>query len=674
MSNTVAQNIDSLKGWLEKNAFWRNELIIRPSKYGGIGVFAPDQMDYEDPLLLRIPKTSVLSAKNSLIYNLLVDYKYEEVDISTGMYGVIISVIYELSAGTKSPWYEYLNSIDFENSSVPVCLWDQDDKDNFKNTEVDLLNLLNPDELIQFYQECIKFAKASSQYVAIPAILNEDKASSAELVKLAQLHKFGQVVLSVISRAFKIDDYYDLGMVPGADLFNHMEPQLNGKNIVGHENIHFICDGSVCGECGEEDCDHEEELEMELDSDTEEIEDEEVDEVQETEFADQLNDADAESIAHGEDDGDDEDDDDEDDEDDDEDEDDDDDSSSEPDIESSQYDMDLESSVIEEEPIKEITMEYIKQMELEMENDSDADTNQDPDEESTVSLEGDEGEEGEDEEEEQEGEVDPEQDELAKELSDSSKCCDVVLVKLPEEIHEHEIFNSYGNELSNPYLLQRYGFITGQNVNDTCLLSVQVFKHIKHIKAGLSSEKQKQLELKFEWFEGMGFDIVNQLIGEHIQKEQKATKACGDKCEDNCDGCEEKDGCGAECEDGCEDGCGEEDDDELELPETWQLSPRINFTGECTLQTYAILTLLDLPFKIFKHKLLLVNKEKKLIRMIKEIFLEDQSSRSAHNAIIKNWCVQRLSGYPVLKPSSHHSLVKSMVEQEKAILQKFIDQ
>ena len=81
-----------------------------------------------------VPKANLLAPKNSYIYNLLVDYEPENPDIilSEGMFGLVITVIYELQCHDSSPWFEYLQTIDFNNSQIPVCLWDTVDKDNLK--------------------------------------------------------------------------------------------------------------------------------------------------------------------------------------------------------------------------------------------------------------------------------------------------------------------------------------------------------------------------------------------------------------------------------------------------------------------------------------------------------------------------------------------------------------
>ena len=34
--------------------------------------------------------------------------------------------------------------------------------------------------------------------------------------------EFGKIIQSVTSRAFMVDDYYQLALVPAADLFNHL--------------------------------------------------------------------------------------------------------------------------------------------------------------------------------------------------------------------------------------------------------------------------------------------------------------------------------------------------------------------------------------------------------------------------------------------------------------------
>lgn len=641
MSSSTVESLTSLVDWLNNNAFWRDDLVIKPSTFGGVGVFLEPQDEEDDPLLLRIPKSNLLASKNSFIYNLLVEYQdgKDEGSLISGMYSLIIAVIYEVSIQHKSPWFDYLKSIDFKSSSTPICLWDEKDKQNLANTEIDLKNLLKYDEIIEFYIECIQFAHTYSHIVEIPDVLNISADSLTIQTAFTKYHEkvleFGQIIQSVISRAFKIDNFYDLALVPGADLFNHIDPVMSENKVVGRENIHFVCDAEVCETCGEDDCAHDEEDEDEEDEEeNEDIEVDEEDASSETEDIDEDRE-DSEELKDSV-------------------------SSSES---SDEEEVDEEEQIQEEPeevPITEITLEYIANMENELDCDSEAETVPEDGEVSTLSLSDDDNEDDQAEKSMSGANLD-----LAKELSDSSKCCDVVMMSLPTKEFGYEVFNSYGNE-PNAYLLQRYGFITPKNVADSCLLSVQVFKHIKTLKSNISSEKVKQLEDKFDWFEAIGYDLINQLLDEEMHKDKKS---CEKDTEDK--NCEDTEAKGCEKDENCTDGCCDDHEDENEVPETWQLSPRIDFNGQCSPQTYIILKLIDLPYKIFKHKIVSVKKEKKLVQRVRELFISENNNE--YNETIKKWCLQRLERYPTLVKSPNHKMIADLVSQEKSILKKFIE-
>lgn len=641
MSSSTVESLTSLVDWLNNNAFWRDDLVIKPSTFGGVGVFLEPQDEEDDPLLLRIPKSNLLASKNSFIYNLLVEYQdgKDEGSLISGMYSLIIAVIYEVSIQHKSPWFDYLKSIDFKSSSTPICLWDEKDKQNLANTEIDLKNLLKYDEIIEFYIECIQFAHTYSHIVEIPDVLNISADSLTIETAFTKYHEkvleFGQIIQSVISRAFKIDNFYDLALVPGADLFNHIDPVMSENKVVGRENIHFVCDAEVCETCGEDDCAHDEEDEDEEDEEeNEDIEVDEEDASSETEDIDEDRE-DSEELKDSV-------------------------SSSES---SDEEEVDEEEQIQEEPeevPITEITLEYIANMENELDCDSEAETVPEDGEVSTLSLSDDDNEDDQAEKSMSGANLD-----LAKELSDSSKCCDVVMMSLPTKEFGYEVFNSYGNE-PNAYLLQRYGFITPKNVADSCLLSVQVFKHIKTLKSNISTEKVKQLEDKFDWFEAIGYDLINQLLDEEMHKDKKS---CEKDTEDK--NCEDTEAKGCEKDENCTDGCCDDHEDENEVPETWQLSPRIDFNGQCSPQTYIILKLIDLPYKIFKHKIVSVKKEKKLVQRVRELFISENNNE--YNETIKKWCLQRLERYPTLVKSPNHKMIADLVSQEKSILKKFTE-
>ena len=250
MSNTDSDKVDNVLGWLEKNAFWNADILsVEESKTtSGVGVFLKtDSSEDEDNLLLRIPKANILSSKNTFICNLLNDFNElysgnPDVNLTKGMHSVVISFIYELSAGKNSPWFDYVSTIDpkqenDEFSNIPICLWTTEEKEMLKNTECDLLGMLNSDELVQFYIECIRFAHINEKYAGMPEIFDlELPSDSNELESFLTSKHFEKVVMfakyvqTVISRAFAVDDFHGLSLVPGADLFNHIVPVMQQQD------------------------------------------------------------------------------------------------------------------------------------------------------------------------------------------------------------------------------------------------------------------------------------------------------------------------------------------------------------------------------------------------------------------------------------------------------------
>lgn len=684
MSVTSDSKVTDVLEWLENNSFWNADLVeVRPSKIGGMGVFwklGPNPDADGDTLLLRIPKSAILSPKNSFLYSLLVDHEPQEptVDLTVGMHAIVITFIYELSLGEKSPWFPYIASfeVDLSDCPVPICLWDDRQKAALFNTEVDLLNMLDATEITNFYLECVRFAHANAEYVAkpdvfdVPSNLNVDSVQETHRNKLLQ---FGRYVQAVISRAFAIDKYHGLSLVPGADLFNHLSPTVTENGVEDRENVHFECDDDddMCELCGEVGCPHEEdddddELEDEeddlenddgeLENDLEDDLDEDLKQEDDEHDLDALMESDVELEA----------------------------SSSESESEDDN-DESSQTESIPEESIPEasvITMADIEQMEM-----SDAETDHDDEEVSTLSLSEDEK----DEKDEKHGldnaaglsnettaSVSGAESDLAAELSDSSKCCDIVVEKLPTKEHDYELFNTYGNDLSNAYLLQRYGFVSPNNPNTSCLLSVQMFAYLK------ASHQKKQLDVKLEWYEEVGFDIVNELCGGAASEEEEGEDEShdhGNECHENHDhGNGDHHNHGSECHGGDDHGdnaCTSKccnDEPPVECPETWQLSPKITNEGAPTEQTIALVRLLLLPFKVFHYKLAQVASERKLVKRVGHYLLEADVS-DKEKEILVAWTKGRLARYKedTLEQGEKYDIARELVKQEKQVLLRALE-
>ncbi|KAG0669202.1 hypothetical protein C6P42_004523, partial [Pichia californica] len=210
----------------------------------GVGVFAkktqipvPTEDDEEESnLLLRVHKSMVLSAQTSTISNLLYEHEL------TGMYGLVLSFIYEKQLGNKSPWFNYINSINYKDSKgnyiLPLCLYSENDKKILKGTEIEFMDGLNFIDLKNHFEKSCKFAEKISKFISIPKCLNLNLNNN-------DIKEFAAITMAVVSRAFEIDNYIELGLVPGADLFNH--------DAKGEENVHFVTFGDVCHYCGKAD-------------------------------------------------------------------------------------------------------------------------------------------------------------------------------------------------------------------------------------------------------------------------------------------------------------------------------------------------------------------------------------------------------------------------------------
>lgn len=586
MSVTAPSVHQALK-WLQENGHWNDDLVeVRPSEYGGVGVFvrpdvaeAIDLEEYDvdtDPIiLLRVPKSNVLSAKNSFVYSLLEEHELSrvhedeslEIDLRKGMHAVVLAFIYETAAGAESPWYDYLQSIKIESGpsldNVPLCLWPDTLKNSLHNTECDLLNMTDNSEIVQFFLECIRFARSVAPLVPIPAVLDVQVSELSTTTLLTEhspsVVQFGCHVQTVISRAFDVDDYHGLSLVPGADLFNHAFPVERNSVLVSQENVHFISSNEVCSVCGEGECDHEEGSELDDDEENESELDGEDEDKNEPENDPEIFNEDEDLI-------------------------------------DKHSDNDL-------------------QAELEHVDGEDSTDNSDA-EQATL----------------------PADDDLKNELQSGESCCDILLIKPPKN---GELLNTYGNDLSNAYLLQRYGFcnpVTEPNPNNSCLLSVQMFSYLKHLKLSLKPKDRAFLDTKIAWFDEEGYSAVNEAVsaihGDHDHEDEDCP----------CENAEE-------------------------FSENWQLSLKVNYAGKPSPQTHAFLNLAKMSNKDFStlERALELNN----VAVFTQLLLVESDSNFK---VVKDWCRERLARYKETSrgDTKQDSFIRDLIAQEKEILQRSI--
>ncbi|AET40428.1 protein-lysine N-methyltransferase Ecym_6023 [Eremothecium cymbalariae DBVPG len=246
MSNTNQSDLKNIFSFVENcNGFFlHSHCEIRPSQHGGLGVFATQDIE-ADTVLLRVPKSSIFSAPNSSIANLLFD---EGID---GMLALNIAFIYETTVfKNDSHWFKYLDSIkptdDQGKLILPPSCWPAESKVALKGTALDLFyDALNPEEEVEEGFEIamdLAYKWQAEAHLPIPPALSRGVNAKTQFLY------FVAVAYALSSRVFEIDGYHESALVPIADLFNHHPTAPN----VAFESI-----TDVCEKCGEVDnCGH----------------------------------------------------------------------------------------------------------------------------------------------------------------------------------------------------------------------------------------------------------------------------------------------------------------------------------------------------------------------------------------------------------------------------------
>lgn len=245
MSSTSHADLEDIKTFCKRAnvKFLSSQCIIKKSEIGGLGVFAEENIK-EGTVLLRVPKSSVFSASNSSIANLLLE---NEID---GMLALNLAFIYETTIfRSKSHWYHYLKSIQIENDKdelyLPPSYWPDSSKSPLSGTALDtLFDALRPeDEIRESYDMANELAhKWKNEFgLQIPNLVfpNDEEVFDEE-----KFLRFVATAYAISSRVFEIDNYHESGLVVIADLFNHHVDSPD----VRFESIFDVCES--CGEIG----------------------------------------------------------------------------------------------------------------------------------------------------------------------------------------------------------------------------------------------------------------------------------------------------------------------------------------------------------------------------------------------------------------------------------------
>lgn len=202
---------------------------LRPSPLGGLGVFASQPINVDD-ILLKVPKDSVLSPRTCAASQFFDDFEQNNDSFYVQQELLMAAYLFEKSQGEESPWYRFIKII--ERGQVPdvYMLWTPEEQDLLEGTNIDSWEFFPDLEVLgESYQAMMPLFQAMC---VVPSF------------SVPTFDEFIKVALIVASRAFDVDNYHELALVPGACFFNHGDL----------ENAHFEAVGDVCDLCGEIEC------------------------------------------------------------------------------------------------------------------------------------------------------------------------------------------------------------------------------------------------------------------------------------------------------------------------------------------------------------------------------------------------------------------------------------
>ncbi|KAJ7696672.1 hypothetical protein B0H17DRAFT_389662 [Mycena rosella] len=227
--------VAALLSWCSDHGYWidsRIQLIAGPC---GVAVFSKDTTIPVDSILVRIPRESVLSVKSSPISELIPPHPYGR----GAQLSLALALSVELLNGTASPWSAYLESLPRKIPGIPL-FWTS----GGRSQNDDLTRWLNGTEagkmLFDARDNHSGLLSEISEYFHQVAQPVYSKVFQSSPGRIPSLSEFYLAYALVSSRAFLVDSYHGLAMVPIADAFNHTQ----------ENHVHLESDFDVCPECG----------------------------------------------------------------------------------------------------------------------------------------------------------------------------------------------------------------------------------------------------------------------------------------------------------------------------------------------------------------------------------------------------------------------------------------
>ncbi|BFZ56257.1 hypothetical protein PYCC9005_003301 [Savitreella phatthalungensis] len=222
--------MEEFEKWLKRHDVYLHRGLRICVRDGRRSVFA-DRAIPRGTIVLRVPKDCILSRCSSPLANLFADWG----GTLDAQVALTLSFLYECHVGEASPWTAYIRL--FPETIDSPKLWSSEASASLSCTEVGTVGGTDVrDWQRQFDRQVVPFL--AYVQLRVPS-LTEFRVNFPE---------FCRAIAVVGSRAFEIDAFHGLALVPFADMLDH--------ELL--ETVHFETDYEVCEECGARagDCGH----------------------------------------------------------------------------------------------------------------------------------------------------------------------------------------------------------------------------------------------------------------------------------------------------------------------------------------------------------------------------------------------------------------------------------
>ncbi|GAA5860373.1 hypothetical protein JCM8547_003481 [Rhodosporidiobolus lusitaniae] len=227
--------MDDLRRWLSGHGAHIDPRLVLVSREGGNHVEALSPISAGETVA-RIAKTLVLSNRTSSL--VVPPHLVDRLEHAPPPLQLAVHVLHEMLCGSTSEWAIYLATCPSPDMVSIAALWPEDGEARrwSRGTQLEQERkklVIDEKTLARFFIDVAH------------AILSSGAPQSPS----PTLASFRHAYILVSTRAFLVDAFHQLSLVPLADLFDHEQESAH--------NAHFASDQWVCSECGRLDaCEH----------------------------------------------------------------------------------------------------------------------------------------------------------------------------------------------------------------------------------------------------------------------------------------------------------------------------------------------------------------------------------------------------------------------------------